>query len=159
MKKQITIFILILIFINFFACSMDLSNILKKVESLKIENYRIKGIITKIFFLDSDLIYLYEIKSTKTEQDFALMVSDKKYRRGDKPEIVTQAFRLFANDFEQKKEDYWSILKNYILKKTLLSNTEVILLIKKIDTIITQYLAKMQSIVIILESYQKVDQE
>jgi len=159
MKKYLRFIILVTILLFLTSCSQDLANIIKKVDSIKIETYRVKGIITKIYFLDTDKIYMYEIKSLKNENDLAILISNNKYRRGDKPEIVVESFRIFEKNLEETKENYWLILKNYILKKTLLQNTEIILLIKKIDIIINQYLSNKDSIVIILESHQNTNQE
>ncbi|MFN3412157.1 MAG: hypothetical protein ACK4YF_08365, partial [Exilispira sp.] len=132
---------------------------IKKVNDLKVDIYKTKGIITKIFFLDTDKIYLYELTSEKNPKEYALLLSNNKYRRGDKPEIVVESFRLKKDNFEENKEEYHSILKNYILKKTLFSNTEIILLMLKIDIIVKQYLEKNESVVIILESHQNRSQE
>ncbi|MEJ5273595.1 MAG: hypothetical protein WH035_05650 [Spirochaetota bacterium] len=45
------------------------------------------------------------------------------------------------------------------MKKTLLSNTEIILLVKKIDIIVYEYLKKLETITIFLESHQDTMQE
>lgn len=159
MKKTLVLFVLIIFLSFIFGCSQDLANVMKKVENIKVETYRIKGIISKIYFLDTEKIYLYEILSENVKDNFALLLSNNKYRRGDKPEIVAESFRLFNKTLQEDKETYWSILKNYIMKKTLFSNTEIILLIKKIDIIINQYLEKNESMVIFLESHQNINQE
>lgn len=159
MKKELLILMISLLLFTMVSCSHDLSNIIKKVDDINIKDYKIKGIITKIFFLDTDKIYLYEISSEKVENSFALLISNNKYRRGDKLDLVIEAFKLSSKTYEQTKEVYWSILKNYIQKKTLFSNTEIILLVKKIDTIVNQYLMKNESITIFLESHQNITTE
>lgn len=159
MKKTLLFMVIIFLLISTIGCSQDLSNIIKKVKNIDIETFRLKGIITKIFFLDTDKIYLYEISSEKEENNYALLISNTKYRRGDKPEIIVEAFKLYKNTYEETKETYWTILKNYILKKTLFSNTEIILLVKKIDTIVNQYILKNDFIVIFLESHQNTSSE
>jgi len=159
MEKKISIILIFLLLFIIVSCSSDLSNIIKKVENINIKAYKIKGIITKIYFLDTDKIYLYEISSEKVEKNFALLVSNNKYRRGDKLDLVIEAFKLSSKTYEQTKEDYWSILKNYIQKKTLFSNTEIILLVKKIDIIVNQYLLNNESLVILLESHQNTTTE
>lgn len=158
--KKVWILVLIIFFIfTLTSCAQDISKITKKVKDLKLDIYKIKGIITKIYFLDTDKIYLYELSSEKEENSITLMVSNSKYRRGDKIDIVAEAFRLELKSYEQDKQDYWTILKNYIMKKTLLSNTEIILLVKKIDIIVYEYLKKLETITIFLESHQDTMQE
>ncbi|HPB47448.1 MAG TPA: hypothetical protein PLX16_02410 [Exilispira sp.] len=80
-------------------------------------------------------------------------LSDKKYKKGDKLEIVVETFRIMKSDYESSKDTYWNYMKSYILKKTIYSNTEIILLLRKIELIIKQYIEKEESVLMMLDLY------
>lgn len=152
-KTFLWLLVFVILLSGLYGCSLNITSVSKKIVQGKTDEFRVKGIISKIFFLDDEKIFLYEIKDAKDSSTYALLLSDKKYKKGDKLEIVVETFRIMKADYESSKDTYWNHMKSYILKKTIYSNTEIILLLRKIELIIKQYIEKEESVLMMLDLY------
>ncbi|HOV46769.1 MAG: hypothetical protein KBG82_03390 [Spirochaetes bacterium] len=152
-KTFLWLLVFVILLSGFYGCSLNITSVSKKIVQGKTDEFRVKGMISKIFFLDDEKIFLYELKDAKDSNTYALLLSDKKYKKGDKLEIVVETFRIMKSDYESSKDTYWNYMKSYILKKTIYSNTEIILLLRKIELIIKQYIEKEESVLMMLDLY------
>nr|HPO60770.1 hypothetical protein [Exilispira sp.] len=64
-KTFLWLLVFVILLSGFYGCSLNITSVSKKIVQGKTDEFRVKGMISKIFFLDDEKIFLYEIKDAK----------------------------------------------------------------------------------------------